>query len=86
MMPEQAGQGRLVGSGRIGAGSYAEQSAAAFERSTPSAVGEESKVADANQAAGQDMQQEPIKWLPRPPKPIPRTFKHFRKAEKIYSI
>ena len=41
--------GRL---GRSDAGCYTEQSAAAFEHSTPSAVGKESEVTDANQAAG----------------------------------
>ena len=49
--------------GRIGACRRAEQSAAAFERSTPSAVGEESEVADANQAAGQNVKQEAAQEL-----------------------
>ena len=46
--------------GRIDAGRRAQQSAAAFERSTPSAVGEESEVADANQASRQDVKQEGV--------------------------
>src|SRR6266702_2170188 len=48
---------------RIGAALHAEQSAATFERSTPSAVGEESEVSDANQAAGQDVKQEAAQEL-----------------------
>ena len=38
--------------GRIGACCCAEQNAAPFERSTSSAVGEESEVTDADEAAG----------------------------------
>jgi len=45
--------GRLVWNGAC---RYAEQHAAAFERDTPSAVGEESEVTDAHQATGQNMQ------------------------------
>ncbi len=52
--------GRL---GWIGACRCAEQNAAAFERSTSSAVGEESEVADANQAAGQNVKQEAAQEL-----------------------
>jgi uncharacterized iron-regulated protein len=61
-----AGAGRTPRTGwfgRIGAGRHAEQRAAAFERSTPSAVGEESEMANANQAAGQNMQQEATQEL-----------------------
>jgi len=49
--------------GRINAGRHAEESAATFERSTPSAVGKESKVSDANQSAGQYMKQEATQEL-----------------------
>ncbi len=62
-MPEHAGQRRLGGSGGSAACRYAEQSAATFERSTSSAVGEESEVADAHQAAGQNMKQEAAQEL-----------------------
>jgi hypothetical protein len=44
---------------------HAEQSAAAVEHSTPPAVGEESEVADANQAAGQHVKQEAAQELIR---------------------
>jgi hypothetical protein len=54
-LDECVGRGWL---GRIGADRHAEQCAATLERSTPSAVGEESEVADANQATGQDVKQE----------------------------
>jgi hypothetical protein len=57
-----SGAGRttqLVGGlGAICAGNCAEQLAATFERSTASAVGEEAEVADADQAFGQQVQQE----------------------------
>jgi len=49
--------------GRIDASRHAEQSAAAFKRRTPSAVGEESEVSDANQAGGQDVKQEAAQEL-----------------------
>ncbi len=49
--------------GRIDAGRRAEQSAAAFERSTSSAVGEQSEVADANQASREDVKQEAAQKL-----------------------
>ncbi len=49
--------------GQIDAGRHAEQRAAAFERSTPSAVGEEAEVSDANQAAGQNVKQEAAQEL-----------------------
>ena len=49
--------------GRIGAGGCAEQSAAAFERSTSSTVGEESEVSDANQALGQNVDEEAAQEL-----------------------
>jgi len=42
---------------------HAEQSAAAVERSAPSAVGEEAEMSDANQASGQDVQQEAAQEL-----------------------
>jgi len=48
---------------RIDAFRHAEQSAAAVERSTPPAVGEESEVADANQSAGQHVKQEAAQEL-----------------------
>ena len=41
----------------------AERLAAALERSTASSVGEEAEVADADQAGGQDMKQEPAEEL-----------------------
>ena len=64
MMPEHAGQRSwVVGSVRSAQCDCAEQSAAAFERSTSSAVGEESEVADANQAAGQNVKQEAAQEL-----------------------
>ena len=47
----------------IGAGGRAEQSAAAFELSTPPAVGEESEVPDANQPLGQDVDEEAAQEL-----------------------
>ena len=49
--------------GRIDAGRGAEQSAATFERSTASAVGEESEVSDTHQTAGQNVQQEAAQEL-----------------------
>jgi ribonuclease HII len=49
--------------GRIDAYRHAEQSAAALERGVSSAVGEEAKVADANQAAGQHVKQESAQEL-----------------------
>ena len=49
--------------GRISAGRYSEQKAAAFERSTTSAVGKETEVPNANQAAGQNVQQEAAQEL-----------------------
>lgn len=49
--------------GWIDADRHTDQSSTAFERNTPSAVGEESEVTDANQAAGQDMQQEAAQEL-----------------------
>jgi|SRR5580658_446909 hypothetical protein len=49
--------------GRIGACRHAEQSAATFKRSTPSAVGEESEVSDAHQAARQNVKQEAAQEL-----------------------
>ena len=52
--------GRL---GWIDACRCAEQNAAAFERSTSPAVGEESEVADANQPARQNMKQEAAQEL-----------------------
>ena len=61
-----AGAGWTAQTGRIGridAGRRAEQSAAAFERSAPSAVGEESEVADAHQSAGQNVKQETAQEL-----------------------
>jgi hypothetical protein len=48
---------------RIDAGWHAKKSAATFERSAPSAVGEESAVPDANQATRQNMQQEAAQEL-----------------------
>ena len=48
---------------RIDAGGRAEQSAAMFERSPPPAVGEESEVSNANQATGQNVQQESAQEL-----------------------
>jgi hypothetical protein len=47
----------------MGACRHAEQSAAAFERIAPSAVGEESEVPDADQAAGQDVKEEAAQEL-----------------------
>ena len=50
-----AGAGGTAHAGWLGWGDairHAEQSAAAFESGTPSAVGKESEVADANQATG----------------------------------
>ena len=49
--------------GRISAGRYSEQKAAALERSTTSAVGKETEVPNANQAAGQNVQQEAAQEL-----------------------
>jgi hypothetical protein len=49
--------------GRIGARRHTEQRTATFERSTPSSVGEESEVADANQAAGQNVKQKSAQEL-----------------------
>src|SRR5260370_20689702 len=49
--------------GRLGAGRHTEQRAATFERCTPSSVGEEPEVADANQAARQDVKQEAAQKL-----------------------
>jgi len=49
--------------GRDDAGRYAEQLAATLQRGTPSAVGKESEVADANQAAGQNVKQEAAQEL-----------------------
>ena len=63
MMPEQAGQRRAGWFGRIDGCRRAEQSAATFERSIPSAVGEEAEVADADQAAGQNVKQESAQEL-----------------------
>ena len=54
----QAGRLRWVAAGRC-----IEQRTAAFERSTPSAVGEESEVPDANQTARQDVKQEATQEL-----------------------
>ena len=48
---------------QIGASHHTEQCVASFERGTPSAVGEESEVADANQAAGQNVKQEAAQEL-----------------------
>lgn len=48
---------------RIDADFYAKQSAATFKRSAPSAVGEESEVADAHQAFGQNVKQESAQEL-----------------------
>jgi hypothetical protein len=56
-----AGAGWTAQAGRlgwIGACRCAEQNAAAFERSTPPAVGEESEVANANQSLGQNVDEE----------------------------
>jgi len=58
---EQAGQRKLGGSG--GAGGQADHRAARFEYSAPSAVREETEVADANQAARQDVKQEAAQEL-----------------------
>jgi len=58
MPPEHAGR-----FGWIGAGRCAEQNAAAFERCTSSAVGEESEMTDAHQATGQNLQQEAAQEL-----------------------
>ena len=52
--------GRL---GRIAGGGHAEQFAAAFQGGTPSAVGEESEVPDADKATGQDVKQEAAQEL-----------------------
>jgi hypothetical protein len=49
--------------GRIDAGRYAEQLAATLQRSTPLAVGEESEMADANQASRQNVKQEAAQEL-----------------------
>jgi len=54
----QAGSLRWIGAGRC-----AEQSAAAFERSTSPTVGEESEVSDANQPLGQDVDEEAAQEL-----------------------
>jgi len=48
---------------QIDTGHHAEKRAAAFEFSTTSAVGEETEVADAHQAAGQNVQQEAAQEL-----------------------
>ena len=64
--PHDARTGRTAQAGwlgRINACRHTQQSAASFERSTPSAVGEEAEVPDANQAAGQDVQQEAAQEL-----------------------
>jgi hypothetical protein len=45
------------------AGRHAEQSAAASKRSTPSAVGKEAEVTDANQASRQNVKQEAAQEL-----------------------
>ena len=50
---------------RINAGRCAEQSAAAFECSTSSTVGEESEVTNANQPLGQDVDEESAQELIR---------------------
>ena len=64
MVPEQAGQrGRLVVSGRSGAGNCAEQLAAACEGGFPSSVGEEAEVADADQAFGQNVEKKSAQEL-----------------------
>src|ERR1039458_1459590 len=52
-----------VSGGPIRAGRFAEQLAAARKCGFPLAVGEESEVADANQAAGQDVKQETAQEL-----------------------
>jgi hypothetical protein len=49
--------------GWIDACRCAEQNAATLKRSTPSAVGEESEVADAHQSAGQNVKQETAQEL-----------------------
>src|SRR5271165_6082489 len=49
--------------GWIDACRCAEQNAATLKRSTPSAVGEESEVADAHQSAGQNVKQEAAQEL-----------------------
>ena len=48
---------------RIDAGGHAEQFAAARECGPASSVGEEAEVTDANQATGQDMEQEAAQEL-----------------------
>jgi len=61
-----AGTGRTAEAGRFGrldACRDAKQCATTFERSTTSAVGEESEVSDANQASGQNVQQEAAQEL-----------------------
>jgi len=59
------GTRRLAGSsgGPIDAWLHAEQRAAALERSSAAAVGEEAEVADADQAFGQDMDQKAAQEL-----------------------
>ena len=52
-----------VSGGPVCAGRFAEELAAARECCFPPAVGEESEVADANQAAGQDVKQEAAQEL-----------------------
>ena len=51
--------------GWIDAGRHAEQHAATFERSTTSAVGEETEVSYAHQTAGKNVQQEAAQELVR---------------------
>jgi hypothetical protein len=61
-----AGAGGTTRAWRLGwidAGRHAEKRAAVFERSTPSAVGEESEVSDAHQATRQHVKQEAAQEL-----------------------
>jgi len=58
MMPEQDGQRRLGVSGGSTHFAHRAERGSGRAHSAASAVGEESEVADANQAAGQDVKQE----------------------------
>ena len=49
--------------GQVDTGRHAEKRAAAFELSTTSAVGEQTEVSDANQAAGQNVKKEAAQEL-----------------------
>jgi hypothetical protein len=50
-----AGADGATQAGRLDVGRHAEQFSAALERSTPSSVGKEAEVADADQTFGQDV-------------------------------